>query len=309
MPQPLVYIVILNYNAESWLEACLESLVSTRYDGFYLLLVDNASTDRSLELVGKSFPQVEIIANSSNLGFSEGNNRGIEKALASGADYVVLLNPDTMVEPDWLKNLIEAGESDPPVGILGAVQLAYHESDFNSWTKTALARHLNELQDPHRARPTIPVDWVEGACFAVKRRVFNEIGFLDPIYFAFYEEIDFCRRAACRGYQIAIVPRSRIHHYRGGSWQANQKMIRERDYRCDRSQFIYNMTDPRKSLPGHLWGYLVTLATKAKEVLTDFSFGRAWDLLRMQFDVIANFGKLIGKWRRERSLLRKVLPA
>jgi hypothetical protein len=126
---------------------------------------------------------------------------------------------------------------------------------------------------------------------------------LDPIYFAFYEEIDLCRRAACRGYQTALVPRSLIHHYRGGSWQADQELRREREYRCDRSQLIYNLTDPRRSVPGNLYWYLVTLATKGRGLIGDFSAPRAGDLLRMQLDVISNLGTLFGKWRRERSQL------
>jgi len=309
MLQPLVYIVVLNYNGKRWLRTCLESLSSTRYDNFRTIFIDNASNDDSVELVKTFFPQVECIINSSNYGFSEGNNIGILKALADDAEYIVLLNPDTRVEPEWLANIVKIGESDPGIGILGAVQLNYENNDFNSWTKTALSRHLAELREPENARQWIPVDWVEGACFAVKRGVFKDIGMFDPIYFAFYEEIDFCRRAACHGYQIALVPRSSIHHFRGGSWQASQKIKRERDYRCDRSQFIYNLTDPRKTLPGNFRLYLVTLGSKCKELLLDFSFARAWDLLRMQFDVLVNSGKLFGKWRRERSILRKGLTA
>lgn len=309
MLQPSVYIVVLNFNGERWLQACLDSLLLTNYDNLTVLVVDNASSDGSFESAKVQFPQIEYISNPGNYGFSEGNNVGIRQALANGADYVVLLNPDTKVEPDWLINLIKVGESESGIGILGAVQLNYENADFNSWTKTALSQHLNELKEADRAREWIPVDWVEGACFAVKRRVFDEIGMLDPIYFAFYEEIDFCRRAACRGYQIAVAPRSLIHHYRGGSWQADRKIKRERDYRCDRSQFIYNMTDPSKSLFGNLFRYLITLATKGKELMADFSFARAWDLLRMQFDVMANSGRLFVKWRRERARSRKVLAA
>lgn len=302
MSQPLVYIVILNYNGERWIRACLESLLSTSYDNFKVLLVDNASNDESVELAKTYFPQTELIINQTNYGFSEGNNIGIRKALSCGADYVVLLNPDTKVEAEWMINLIEVGESDPRIGILGAVQLNYDDDGFNSWTRAALSSHLSELRD--KAQRRIPVEWVEGACFAVKRKVFEDIGLLDPIYFAFYEEIDFCRRAACRGYETVLAPRSLIHHYRGGSWQANQEISREREYRCDRSQFIFNLTDPRKSLSGNLSRYLVTLATKIKELLRSFSFVRAWDLVRMQFDVFASTGKLIGKWRRERAITK-----
>jgi len=304
---PLVYIVILNYNGKRWLEPCLRSLLSTDYGNFKVVLVDNASIDGSVKLVKNLFPEVEIIINPSNYGFSEGNNIGIRKALAEKAGYLVLLNPDTWVEPSWLAHMVDVAESEPTVGILGPVQLNYMDSDFNSWTRTALLPHLDKLRIPEQAGDWIAVEWVEGSCFVVKKDVFEAIGLLDPIYFAFYEEIDFCRRAVCRGYQTALVPRSRIHHYRGGSWQANQRLACEREYRCDRSQFIYNMTDPRKTLFANFYCYLLTLAVKAKVLLQDFSVIGAWKLIRMQIDVLGISGKLLSKWRRERSLLRKVV--
>jgi GT2 family glycosyltransferase len=308
---PSVYIIILSYNGSRWLEACLASILATEYPNFKIILVDNASNDNSLELVRRQYPQVTVIVNNHNYGFSEGNNIGIRHALSSGADYVVLLNQDTRVRPQWLGELISVGESDERIGILGAVQLRYDNDDFNSWTMSAMREHLGELKNPTRplTRSWIPVEWVEGSCFAIKREVLEKIGLLDPIYFAFYEEIDFCRRASYHGFSVALVPRSRIHHYRGGSWQEDRKLERERNYRCNRSQFIYNLTDPRKSLPGNLLAYLITLRTKSKELLVDFDWVRARDLLSIQFDVLANCGKLFGKWRRERSPIDKGLIA
>jgi GT2 family glycosyltransferase len=304
---PSVYIIILSYNGSRWLESCLASVQATEYPNFKVILVDNASNDNSVESVRNRYPQVTVIINNHNYGFSEGNNIGIRSALSAGADYVVLLNQDTRVTPRWLSELVSVGESDKRIGILGAVQLKYDNDDLNSWTMSAMREHLGQLEYP--TRPTtplwIPVKWVEGACFAIKREVLEKIGLLDPIYFAFYEEIDFCRRASYHGFAVALVPRSRIHHYRGGSWQAERKLERERNYRCDRSQFIYNLTDPRKSLLGNLFSYLVTLGTKGKELLLDFDWARARDLLSIQVDVLANCGKLFGKWRRERSLLDK----
>jgi GT2 family glycosyltransferase len=308
---PSVYIIILSYNGSRWLEACLASILATEYPNFKIILVDNASNDNSLELVRRQYPQVTVIVNNHNYGFSEGNNIGVRHALSSGADYVVLLNQDTRVRPQWLGELISVGESDERIGILGAVQLRYDNDDFNSWTMSAMREHLGELKNPTRplTRSWIPVEWVEGSCFAIKREVLEKIGLLDPIYFAFYEEIDFCRRASYHGFSVALVPRSRIHHYRGGSWQEDRKLERERNYRCNRSQFIYNLTDPRKSLPGNLLAYLITLRTKSKELLVDFDWVRARDLLSIQFDVLANCGKLFGKWRRERSPIDKGLIA
>ncbi len=304
--QPLVYVIILNYNGRRWIEACVGALLNTAYDNFRLIVVDNASSDGSIELIRSSYPQVQILVNERNLGFSEGNNVGIREALTKNAEYIALLNPDTKVEPEWLQELIAVGEAEAGAGILGAVQLEYDGSEFNSWTKAAMRQFLDELKRPESARAWIPVEWVEGACLAVKRRVFEEVGLLDPIYFAFYEEIDLCRRASSCGYKIALVPRSRIRHYRGGSWEANSSIKRERDYRCDRSQFIYASTDPRNSLFRNLWSYFVTLGTKSKDAAGSFDLPRLFDLIRIQADLAVRSGSIIGKWRRDRARLAPV---
>ncbi len=303
MPPPLVYVIALNYNGRRWIEACLDALLETNYKNFRIVVVDNGSSDDSVELVMNKYPQAQLILNERNLGFSEGNNVGIRDALMNNADYVVLLNPDTKVEPEWLRELITVGEAEREVGILGAVQLEYDGDDFNSWTKLAATQFLDELKQPDSGRAWIPVDWVEGACFAVKRRVIDDVGMLDPIYFAFYEEIDFCRRAAAYGYKIALVPRSRIRHYRGGSWEADSSIKRERDYRCDRSQFIYVSTDPRNSIFHNLWWYFVTLGTKLKGVGASFSLVRFFDLIRIQIDLLAISVSIVVKWRRDRARL------
>lgn len=305
MKQPLVYVIVLNYNGRRWLESCFDALLRTDYENYRVVLVDNASSDGGVKLIQSRFPTVEVLANNSNLGFSEGNNAGVRMALNGGADYVVLLNPDTKVEPEWLRELIAAGEAEDTTGILGAVQLEYDGTGFNSWTTSAANRHLAELGDPAASRRSISMEWVEGACFAVKRRVWEEVGLLDPIYFAFYEEIDFCRRAICRGYEVALVPRSRIHHHRGGSWEAGDRIKRERDYRCDRSQFIYASTDPRRSLAGNCYWYLVTLATKLKALASNFSLNRAVDLLKMQVELLFSAGAVAGKWRGDRAQLTR----
>ncbi|MBS1786510.1 MAG: glycosyltransferase family 2 protein [Acidobacteria bacterium] len=299
MNQPQVSVIILNFNGSRWLQPCLQSLRATEYANFKTVLVDNASTDNSVEVVRSQFPEVEVIINPGNLGFSEGNNVAIRKALAEVANYVVLLNPDTRVTPGWLSELIAVGERETGIGILGAIQLTYDSNEFNTWTTTALSAHLVELQSP-TARDWIEVEWVEGACFAIKREVIERIGLLDPIYFAFYEEIDFCRRAAFHGYKTAIVPRSRIHHFRGGSWEADAAIKRERDYRCDRSQFIYNLTDPRRSLAANVGWYLQTLATKTKDAAKALSPTKAWDLARIQIGLFGHLPQLFRKWRSDR---------
>jgi len=301
MTSPLVYVIVLNYNGKRWIERCLVSLGNTQYSNYRVILVDNASTDASAEIVASCFPQVETISIPHNLGFSVGNNIGINQALSEGAEYVVLLNPDTMVEPNWLEELIRAGEKVSEAGILGAVQLVYDGDEFNTWTTEALGKHLDELAEPACARGSIEVDWAEGSCLAIKRRVFEKVGLFDSIYTAFYEEIDFCRRAACSGYKTVIVPRSRIHHYRSGIWQSSAELRRRRSYLCDRSQFIYHLTEPRGSLFHNLRWYFVTLVTKVKEVVREKEIARTRDLLKLQFDLSVNLIVILDKWRKDRT--------
>lgn len=298
MQRPLVYIVILSYNSARWLEACLTSVFATDYPNFKVVVVDNASTDSSVAEIRKFLPQVEWRLNQENLGFAAGNNIGIAQALSRQADYVVLLNPDTKVTPGWLTAMIEVAEAETGIGIIGAVQYSYHDETFNSWTQSALTNFLAELAMLPAGLVWLPMEWVEGSCFLVKQEVFQRIGLLDPIYISFYEEIDFCRRAACSGYRTALAVNSRVHHYRGGSWVEDGN--RMRDYFCDRGQFIYALTDPRRSFPGNLKWYFITLLTKLREVLKHPNLKRFWHLLAIQAELLGKWPGIYGKWRRER---------
>jgi GT2 family glycosyltransferase len=301
---PFVCIVVLNHNGQPWLPDCLQTLLATVYENFKVILVDNASTDASLSYVRAAFPDVEIIENRANLGFSAGNNVGIKRALDAGASYIVLLNPDTKVKPDWLAKIIEVGEREPQLGVLGAVQLAYENDTFNSWTEKVAAARLAKLSELERAQGWMALEWVEGSCFAVKRAVWQRIGLLDPLYSSFYEEIDFCRRAACVGYQTALVTASFIHHHRGGIWADTTRRKSERDYLCDRGQFIYALTDPRRSLLGNLKSWLVTLAVKVKESVPALELQRLAALVRIQAFLAASWHAVYRKWKRDQLLLR-----
>ncbi|MBI1763073.1 MAG: glycosyltransferase family 2 protein [Acidobacteria bacterium] len=301
MNVPLVYVIVLNYNGAGWLNTCLASLRDTTYGNFRVILVDNGSQDDSVHMVRAAFSQVEIIENEVNLGFSEGNNVGIKRALNAGADYVVLLNPDTKVTANWLAEIVEIGENEPLVGILGPLQYDYASNEFNTWTKSAVPPHLIESEQANACPAWLAMDWVEGSCFAVKREIFLRLGYLDPIYFSFYEEIDFCRRAACAGYQIALVPKCRIHHHRGGTW--NIQKNRQRDYLCDRGQFIYSMTDPRRTIWGNLKWWLITLGTKMKELLWPPNIDRLVTLVQIQVFLVANGLNVYNKWKRDQVLI------
>jgi GT2 family glycosyltransferase len=299
---PLVYVIVLNYNGQRWLPACFEALFKTTYPNFKTLLVDNNSNDQSVILMRQLFPQVEILPCEANLGFARGNNVGIRQALEAGAEYIVLLNPDTKVQARWLTEIISVGEGEPQVGILGAVQYNYDDCSFNGWTITALPNKLAEIDQPGNGRKWLPVEWVEGSCYAVKREVFQRVGLLDPLYHSFYEEIDFCRRAACLGYRTALVTNSRVHHQRGGNWESDSETKSRRDYYCDRGQFIFAITDPRRSLLQNFKWYVITLATKLKESLNPrrFDWANLARLFLVQANLLTEWQGIYHKWQRDR---------
>ncbi|NDD63036.1 MAG: glycosyltransferase family 2 protein [Acidobacteria bacterium] len=299
-----VMVIIVNYNGERWLGQCLSSLRKTNFPDFRVMVIDNGSTDRSAEIVAGDFREVELLAVGCNLGFCGANNLGIARALTEGCDYVALLNPDTRVEPGWLSELIGVLESEAAYGIAGAVQLRYDDDQLNSWTVRAFPALQEELRHPETARRSIAVEWVEGSCLVIRRSVLEEVGWLDPLYFAFYEEIDLCRRVRAHGYLVALAPRSRIHHHRGGVWEATPETSRERDRRCDRSQFIFALTDPQRSVMTNLTAGLRTVVTKLSDVIRTRSANRLVDLVWIIIDLGLSGRAIHRKWATDRERVR-----
>ncbi len=306
MTPPSFFVLVLNHNGRDWLPRCLESLLACTYAGLRIVLVDNASTDESVALARALSPRIEILTLGSNLGFCEGNNAGIDYALRQGADYVCLLNNDTYTEPAWIDRLVEVAEANPQIGVLGPVQLAYDGADFNTWTTTAVPHLLESLRREDRPGSWCSVEWVEGSCLAARRAVFERIGRLDPIFFTFFEEFDFCRRARAAGFEIALVPSSKIHHYRGGSF-GQPRHSRMRRFLFLRNSMIYNSTDPAASLASNLWRLARNNATHLKSALSGSEDLALW--FRASCAVLARLPALYRKWLADRRTLWPGLSA
>lgn len=220
-----VWIVVLNWNGREDTLSCLESLQSLDYYDREIVVVDNGSRDGSADAIELAFEGVHVIRNAENLGFSRGNNVGIEFALRHGAEYVLLLNNDTVsVSGDFLSILLERASASGDIGIVTPV-ITYEGSDVIWYAGgrigclTGLCRHEHKGEsygslDRMEPRET---DYASGCCLLVKRKVIEEVGPLDPQYFVYYEDVDWCARARERGYRIEVVPASRIQHRKSSS--------------------------------------------------------------------------------------------
>jgi len=210
---PRVCVLILNYNGKHHLEYNLPSLCATDYANMELVLLDNASTDESLEFTRTNFPQVTILQNKSNLGWAAGNNVGIRYALDHGADYVVLQNNDTLVDPRWLTAAVGVCQANPRIGIVGFMMLQEYiqgeDPDQEQFRALAAAWKQVEYE---------PAQHVTGAALFVRASVLQDVGLIDEVYFAYSEEDDLEKRATRAGYQMVRlnVP---LWHYNGGFWR------------------------------------------------------------------------------------------
>lgn len=210
---PKVTIIILNWNGLSDTTECLTSLQSVTYPNFDVLVVDNDSSNNESKVLRERFGSfIEVLENSENFGFAKGNNLGIQRALDNSADYVLLLNNDTVVQPDFLDLLVDTAQSSN-AGIVGPKILVYSTDKISAvggtihWFSRFITRHVTDPTHKVTAYP-----FLTGCCLLIKREVFKKIGLLNESYFLYYEDTDFCMRTAQAGYTIVVDPKATIWH-------------------------------------------------------------------------------------------------
>ncbi len=214
-----VFVVILNWNGWQDTIECVESCLNLNYSNYKIVIVDNGSTDNSLTILLAKFPQLDLLQSGGNLGFSGGNNVGIRHALANGADYIWLLNNDTIVDDDALSALVRVADSDRRIGIVGSKLYYYDEPEKIAfaggfWKNTPLYpvhRGVDEL-DHGQYDAVEDVDFITGCSLLIKSAVINDIGEMHADFFLYWEDIDWNASAAEHGWRIVFVPNSRVWH-------------------------------------------------------------------------------------------------
>ena len=210
-----VSVVLVNWSGLHHLEDCLPSLVAQTYSDFEVILVDNASTDNSVEWVREHYPQVRILCNETNVGFAAANNQAIR---ASAAPYVVTVNNDTRADPGWLAALVAIAESDPGVGMCASKMIfADRPNVINSTginldaAGIAWDRRGGELDNHQETEPVEVFGPCAGAAL-YRRAMLDEIGLFDEDFFAYLEDVDLAWRARLAGWRCLYVPAARVYH-------------------------------------------------------------------------------------------------
>jgi GT2 family glycosyltransferase len=210
-----ITVVIPNWNGRKFLRPCLGSLRRQSFENFETVLVDNGSTDGSLEFAARDFPEVRTVSLEENRGFSAAVNAGIE---ASGSEFVALLNNDTEQEPGWLEALVRAAEEHPEAGFFASKLVAFQDRKVLDGAGDALRRSGLPYRIGHgerdRGQYEEPV-YVFGACAAAalyRRSMLEEIGLFDEDFFAYCEDADLSFRAQLAGYRCLYVPGAIVYH-------------------------------------------------------------------------------------------------
>jgi N-acetylglucosaminyl-diphospho-decaprenol L-rhamnosyltransferase len=250
-------IIVVSWNVRDLLRACLKSVTECLSSGrgralsSEVIVVDNASSDGSVEMLKDAFPEIHVIANDRNLGFTRGNNQGM--ALSDGR-HVLLLNPDTEVLGDALGEMVAYMDDHPKAGALGPqllypdmqiqssrrrfpdLRTAYVESTFlQSWfAQSGMLERYYVLDQSDEE--TQAVDWLVGACLLIRRETLEEVGLLDESYFMYSEELDWCYRAKKRGWEVVYLPTAQAIHHVGKS---SEQVLPVRHIQFQRSKVLF----------------------------------------------------------------------
>lgn len=211
-----VDVVVLNWNGWQDTIACLASLQLQDYPGFNLLVVDNGSTDGSVDQIKQAMPSVELLQTGANLGFGGGCNAGMRHAFSRGADYVWLINSDATADPHALSALVRKADQNSGLGSVGSVVYEADATDrIQLWGGGRV--QLWSGQSTHRRWPG-PLDFISGASVLLRREAMAEVGFFDEsTFFMYWEDTDLGFRLRQAGWQLAVAEDSRVWHKQSAS--------------------------------------------------------------------------------------------
>ena len=219
MEKPSVTVIVLNWNGKDLTIECLESLKQVNYSNFNILVVDNGSTDGSVELLKEKFPEVSILVLEKNLGYAGGNNRGFDSLKHDQPEYVIFLNNDTIVDENFIEPLVEqllthkkASQTVPKIYYENDPKLIWYAGGIvNLWTGSIYHLGIRQYDGPAYSK-THKTKYATGCCFCMRYEEFKEFGGFDEIFPMYSEDVDLSLWIRAAGKQVWFVPDSKIWH-------------------------------------------------------------------------------------------------
>ena len=217
--KPLVYILILNWNNFDDTSECIDSVLAMDYSEFFVILLDNGSTDDSVSRIKDKYSSIEVVENGANMGFAAGNNVGIKKAIDKGADYVFILNNDIVVDKMCLNNMINVAEKDIKTGI-SAPKVYYHDRKeiINSmgtkidWSMLRPYLGFCKKRDIGQFNKIKDAEILVGCALLIKKELISRIGIFDENFFMIHEDADLCFRSLEAGFKNMVIPEAVVYH-------------------------------------------------------------------------------------------------
>jgi hypothetical protein len=215
-------IVLLNWNSGDMTAECIRSLLKMNAKDYAIIVVDNGSKDGSAAYLREQFPEITVLAQDHNLGFAAGCNVGMKLALEWGVEFVLPLNNDTVVDPDFLAELQRTAHEHPQAGMISPKIYFWDMPDrvwwaggsFSLWA--GIAKHVGRKQtDKGQFDREAKLDWATGCAILIRSDILNETGLFDEVFFAYSEDLDLSLRLRRAGYEIWYAPKARLWHKEG----------------------------------------------------------------------------------------------
>ena len=226
-----IFFIIPFYNGDRYIEVCLQSIFKNANESFEVIIVNNSDRPTKIKRIVKDFKNVTVIDTETRIGFAKANNLGAKVAIESGAEYIICLNQDTILHKNAISEMIKPLIESYSIVITAPIPYSYDftkiESFFIKWYLTQCPDLLNDALN-NNLKTKYEVQYISGACFAIRSNFIQKYGFFDPIYFMYAEDEDLCRRVKYLGYKIVIVPNAKFAHYHThtSGEEEHQKMIK-----------------------------------------------------------------------------------
>ncbi|MBM3205364.1 glycosyltransferase family 2 protein [Candidatus Shapirobacteria bacterium] len=294
-----VAVIILHFHNQQLTDDCLSSVKNLQTDKFRVeTIVVNNNPSEKIDALKKKYLKVIFLKTQKNLGFAGGNNLGLNKALNNKPEFLLILNNDTLLDKNLLKELLKATGKDEEIGILGpkiyfAPGYEFHHEQYHPQEKGKVIWYAGGLIDwrnlvcSHRGVDEIDhgqyqipgeTDFVSGCAMLIKKEVLKKIGFFDEKYFLYLEDVDFCQRAKKAGFKVAFVPQAKLWHLNAQSSEVGGEL---QDYYLTRNRLLFGLR-------------YASLRTKIALLKESFYFllkGRPWQKIGVRDFYLGRFGQ------------------